>query len=238
MDRLTMASMTLAIVAVTQPSPSWRSAPTPELMLPSSTDCWEPAIAIGPRDLVYIVAGQRSGGAASEAFDPGNGRHFWPEALTFGPDGALWFAVPSMADADIAKRLQTDVQLHVYRSTDDGRSWQDARISSSPRFLKGCAHDPECRVKLPGISVAISDDGRAHAAPITNLSRASRASMVTMAARRCRRTAVCSPSGRKAIARIVLGTCGSTASRSHSVGRAERPGLSESFRPVRHTHHP
>jgi hypothetical protein len=69
-----------------------------------------------------------------------------------------------MSDADIAKRLQTDVQLHVYRSTDDGRSWLDSRMSSSPRFLKGCAHDPECRVKVPGISVAVDGDGQAYAA--------------------------------------------------------------------------
>ncbi|MGH9200641.1 MAG: sialidase family protein [Vicinamibacterales bacterium] len=37
-------------------------------------------------------------------------------------------------------------------------------MSSSPRFLKGCAHDPECRVKVPGISVAIDGDGQAYAA--------------------------------------------------------------------------
>jgi photosystem II stability/assembly factor-like uncharacterized protein len=96
--------------------------------------------------------------------EPGNGRHFWPEALTFAPDGALWFAVPSMSDADIAKQLQTDVQLHAYRSTDDGRTWQDSRLSSSPRFLKGCAHDPDCRVRLPSIAVAIDGKGQAYAA--------------------------------------------------------------------------
>ena len=69
-----------------------------------------------------------------------------------------------MSDADIAKQLQTNVQLHVYRSTDDGRTWQDSRISSSPRFLKGCAHDPECRVRLPSIGVAIDGKGQAYAA--------------------------------------------------------------------------
>ena len=96
--------------------------------------------------------------------EPGNGRHFWPEALTFAPDGALWFAVPSMSDRDIAKRIQTDVQLHVYRSTDDGRGWEDSSLSSSPRFLKGCAHDSGCRVKTPSISVAVDGGGRAYAA--------------------------------------------------------------------------
>jgi photosystem II stability/assembly factor-like uncharacterized protein len=278
----------MVIAAMPQTSSS-RSAPTLALMLPSSTDGWEPALAVGPREQVYIVAGQRNGPLRSKGFDqrqvlwrsldggvtyegpwpvsteghrhgdqriavdragtiyvsymdseslnlgapirlrlarsrdegrtfvaetipvtrvsdkpelavspdglriaivyesspgptivttadggktwsgarvvePGNGRHFWPEALTFAPDGALWFAVPSMSDADIAKRLQTDVQLHVYRSTDDGRSWRDSRISSSPRFLNGCAHDPECRVKVPRISVAVDGNGHAYAA--------------------------------------------------------------------------
>jgi photosystem II stability/assembly factor-like uncharacterized protein len=257
-------------------------------MLPSSTDCWEPAIAVGPRDQVYIVAGHRTapgsatfdqkqvlwrsrdGGVTFEGpwtvttdghreadqriavdrngtiyvtymdhadldpaspvrlrlvrshdegrtftaetipvtrvsdkpelavspdgqriavvyesgpgptivttadggktwndarlVEPGGGRHFWPEALTFAPDGALWFAVPSMSDAAIQRHEQTDAQLHVYRSTDDGHSWQDSRISSSPRFLKGCAHDPDCRVRLPGVGVAIDRDGQAYVA--------------------------------------------------------------------------
>jgi hypothetical protein len=96
--------------------------------------------------------------------EPSNGRHFWPEALTFAPDGALWFAVPSMSDADIAKRVQTDVQLHVFRSTDDGRSWRDQRMSVSPRFLNGCAHDPGCRVRLPSIGIGIDGGGQVHAA--------------------------------------------------------------------------
>ncbi len=285
-SRLIATLLTLAAAGVPQPS-TWRSAPTSALMLPSSTDCWEPALALGPRDEIYIVAGQRSGATASKEFDqrqvlwrsldggatfegpwpidtaghrqgdqriavdragtiyvtymdhetldpnapvrlrlvrsrdegrtfaaetipvmhvvdkpelavsadgmriavvyesgpgptvvtttnggktwndarvvePGNGRHFWPEAFAFAPDGALWFAVPSMSDSDIARRVQTDVQLHVFRSTDDGRSWQDSRVSASPRFLKGCAHDPECRVKLPDVSVAIDGNGRAY----------------------------------------------------------------------------
>ena len=289
MRRPIVALITLALSAIVQTNASWRSAPTLELMLPSSIDCWEPAIAVGPREQVYIVAGQRSGPPGSTEFDqkqvlwrsldggstfegpwlisaegsrqadqriavdrngtisiayldhdtlspgspvrlrlarsrdegrtfttetipvtrvidkpelavspdgtriaivyestpgpsiattadggktwnearvvePGNGRHFWPQGLTFAADGALWFAVPSMSDADIAKRLQTDVQLHVYRSTDDGLTWQDSRMSSSPRFLKGCAHDPECRVKLPDVSVAIDGTGHAYAA--------------------------------------------------------------------------
>lgn len=289
--KLILPLITVVVAAMTQPAPStsWRSAATPARMLPSSTDCWEPAIALGPREQVYIVAGQRRGALNSEEFDqqqvlwrsldggatlegpwpldraghrqsdqriavdrdgtinvtymdhenldpgaptrlrlarshdegrtfvtesipvtrvsdkpelavssdgkriavvyessagptivttadegetwnearliePANGRHFWPEAVTFGADGSLWLAVPSMSDADISRQLQTDVQLHVYRSTDDGRSWQDSRISSSPRFLKGCAHDPDCRVRLPSIGVAIDGKGQAYAA--------------------------------------------------------------------------
>ena len=295
MDRVIVALVGLGIAAMAQtpptspPSTPWQPAPAQALMLPASTDCWEPAIAVGPRDEVYIVAGQRSGPPGAKEFDqrqvlwrsldggatfegpwaltteghrhadqriavdrdgtiyvsymdwanlnpgsstrlrlarsrdrgrtfttdtvpvtrvsdkpelavsadgrriaivyeagpgptivtsvdggrtwnearvvePANGRHFWPEALTFAPDGAIWFAVPSMSDADIARRLQTNVQLHVYRSTDDGRSWRDSRVSSSPRFVKGCAHDPECRVKTPSVGVAVDGDGRAYAA--------------------------------------------------------------------------
>ena len=266
-----------------------RSTPSIERMLPSSTDCWEPAIAVGPHEQIYIVAGRRTAPSGSKEFDqrqvlwrsldrgatfegpwpitveghrhadqriavdrdgtiyisymdwerlaagsrarlrlarsrdegrtfevetipmsrvsdkpelavspdgqriaivyesgsgptivtstdggktwpaprlvePGNGRHFWPESLTFAPDGALWFAVPSMSDDDIAKRKQTDVQLHVFRSIDDGQQWQDSRISASPRFLKGCAHDPECRVKTTDVSVAVDSAGQAFAA--------------------------------------------------------------------------
>ena len=289
MARLIVASIAIAMAVGTQTPASSRSAPALALMLPSSVDCWEPALAVGPREQVYVVAGQRRGTPGSKEFDqqqvlwrsfdggatfegpwpvdagghlqgdqriavdrhgtifvaymdhdnlnsgapnrlrlarsqdegrtfiaetipvtrvidkpelavsadgkriavvyesspgptivttadggatwnqarlvePGNGRHFWPEALTFAPDGTLWFAVPSMSDSDIAKRLQTVVQLHVYRSADDGRTWQDSRISASSRFLKGCAHDPDCRVKTPSIGVAVDGDGQAYAA--------------------------------------------------------------------------
>ena len=293
-QRMTAGKFTVALGAVaismaTQPSASFRSAPAVELMLPSSLDCWEPAIAVGPREQVYIVAGQRRGSSQSTEFDqqlviwrsidggttfegpwiidaaghrqgdqrigtardgaiyvsymdhenlnpgaptrlrlarsrdqgrtfsvdtipvtrvsdkpelavspdghriavvyestpgpaivtstdggktwndarliePADGRHFWPEALTIAPDGALWLAVPSMSDADIIKRVQTDVQLHVFRSTDDGRRWQDHGVSVSPRFLKGCVHDPDCRVRLPSIGIGIDGTGRIHAA--------------------------------------------------------------------------
>jgi len=286
MGRLIVAG--IATVVMAQGLTSSRSAPAFEQMLPMSTYCWEPAIAAGPRNEIYIVAGHRTAPGAKEfdqkqvlwrsldggmtfedprtvsadghreadqriavdgdgtvyvsfmdhdnldpgaptrlrlarsrdegrtfsvdtipvshvsdkpelavssdgrriavvyesssgpsivttadggttwndarLVEPSNGRHFWPEALTFAPDGALWFAVPSMSDADIAKRQQTDVQLHVYRSIDDGQHWEDSRVSTSPRFLGGCAHDSECRVKLPDISVAIDDDGKAYAA--------------------------------------------------------------------------
>jgi BNR repeat protein len=285
-----VVNVLLAIIAISaQPPASWQSASATAQMLAASTNCWEPALAVGPRERVYVVAGQRNGPPGSKDFDqkqvlwrsldggatfegpwavsreghrhgdqriavdrdgtvyvsymdndnlapgtpvrlrlarssdegktfavqtipgtrvtdkpeltvsadgrriaivyesgpgptlvtsgdggrtwnearvvePGHGRHFWPESLTFAPDGALWFAVPSMSDDDIARRRQTAVQLHVFRSADDGRSWQEWRISSSPRLISGCAHDPECRVKLPSISVAVDSAGQAYAA--------------------------------------------------------------------------
>jgi hypothetical protein len=54
--RLIVALITIAMAAAAQTSTSWRSASTLELVLPSSTDCWEPALAVGPREQVYIVA--------------------------------------------------------------------------------------------------------------------------------------------------------------------------------------
>ena len=90
------------------------------------------------------------------------GRHFWPETLTFAPDGGLWFAVPSMSDADIAARKQTPVQLRVFRSGDGGRQWHDSDFGSSPRFINDCAHDPDCRVKAADIAVAIDARGQAY----------------------------------------------------------------------------
>lgn len=92
------------------------------------------------------------------------GRHFWPEALAFAPDGGLWFAVPSMSDSDIAARKQTPVQLHVFRSGDAGRQWRDSTFSASPRFLKDCAHNPDCRVKVGRIALAIDPRGQAYVA--------------------------------------------------------------------------
>jgi hypothetical protein len=69
-----------------------------------------------------------------------------------------------MSDADIAARKQTPVQLHVFQSGDGGRQWHDSDFGSSPRFLKNCVHDPDCRVKAADISVAIDGRGRAYVA--------------------------------------------------------------------------
>jgi hypothetical protein len=90
------------------------------------------------------------------------GRHFWPEALAVAPDGSVWLAVPSMSDSDIARRKQTDVTLHVFRSGDRGRSWQDFEMSRSPRLPGSCPHDPACPVKLPRIVLAVDGRSRAH----------------------------------------------------------------------------
>jgi hypothetical protein len=46
-----IVALIIGMVAMAQTPLSWRSAPTLELMLPSSTDCWEPAIAVGPREV-------------------------------------------------------------------------------------------------------------------------------------------------------------------------------------------
>ena len=92
----------------------------------------------------------------------GDGRHFWPEALAVAPDGSIWLAVPSMSDSDIAKRKQTTVTLHVFRSDDRGRTWQDFEISRSPRLPGACPHSPNLPVKVPRITLAVDGRNRAH----------------------------------------------------------------------------
>jgi hypothetical protein len=111
-----------------------------------------------------IVIASHDGGATwgdPQIIMPGEGRHFWPEALAVAPDASVWLAVPSMSDSDIAQGKQTPVRLHVLRSGDGGRSWQDSDFGASPRLPKGCAHDANCRVKVGRIGVAV--DGRSQA---------------------------------------------------------------------------
>jgi hypothetical protein len=283
---VTMAAAVRVAVAVAGTPEDWRLPPSHEQMLPDSTDCWEPALAVAPGGTVFVVAGKRSGSPGADDYDqrqviwrsddhgktfsgpvpvspdgylhaderiaigangtvyisyidqdakergsvarlrlarsidngqtfsvasvttehvvdkpelavsrdgqhlyvvyessPGprvvashdagrswdaprvvrlsEGRHFWPTALAVAPDGTVWFAVPSMSDADIAKRRQTPVQLHVFRSQDRGVTWEDFDLGSSPRFVGDCAHDPACRVKLPVVMVAVDDRNRA-----------------------------------------------------------------------------
>ena len=76
----------------------------------------------GPGPTVVTTADGGKTWNDARLVEPGDGRHFWPEALTFAPDGALWFAVPSMSDADIAQGKQTDVTVHVFQSSDRGRT--------------------------------------------------------------------------------------------------------------------
>lgn len=105
MSRFLVASMTLAMAVVPQPS-TWRSAPTLALMLPSSTDCWEPAIAIGARAQVYIVAGQRSGTPGSKDFDQ-------RQVLWRSFDGGATFEGPWPLSTE--GRLQGDQRIAVDR---------------------------------------------------------------------------------------------------------------------------
>lgn len=86
---------------------------------------------------------------------PSDGRHFWPEALALAPDGILWFAGPAMSLADLGQGNETSVLLHVFRSSDAARSWQDTEFGSS--LSGGCVHEPPCRAKGPRIDVAVAN---------------------------------------------------------------------------------
>jgi hypothetical protein len=136
----------------------------------------KPELAVSADGMHIAIVYESSPGPAMVVSDDGgvtwsdprvvilaDGRHFFPEALTIAPDGALWFAVPSMSGDDIAAGKQTAITLHVFRSTDGGRNWQDSEFGSSPRFVKGCAHDENCRVKAADIAVAVDGRGQAYA---------------------------------------------------------------------------
>ncbi len=137
----------------------------------------KPELAISPdgRD-VYLFYESRPGPRLVASYDrgttwgegkvvvPSEGRHFWPTGLAVAPDGVLWAAVPSVSDADIQKGQTTDSSLHVFRSADGGASWQEFDFGKSPRVLKGCAHFPDCFVKLNSISLAVDEKGRAYVA--------------------------------------------------------------------------
>jgi hypothetical protein len=135
----------------------------------------KPELAVSADGTHIAIVYESSPGPALVASDDGGatwseprvvvqaeGRHFWPETLAIAPDGGLWFAVPSMPGAEIAAGKQTLVRLHVFRSSDGGRQWHDSDFGSSPRFVKDCAHDPDCRVKAADIAAAIDDRGHAY----------------------------------------------------------------------------
>ena len=139
MGRLIVA-LIIAMVAMAQTPMSWRSAPTLELMLPSSTDCFEPAIAVGPREQVYIVAGRRSGPPGSKEFDQkqvlwrsldggGTFEGPWPltteghregdQRLAVDRDGTIY--VTYMDHADLNPGAPN--RLRLARSRDEGRTF-------------------------------------------------------------------------------------------------------------------
>lgn len=56
-------------VPVAQTPTDWRLPPAHEQLLPDSLDCWEPALAVGPRRQVFVVAGRRTGALRTTDFD-------------------------------------------------------------------------------------------------------------------------------------------------------------------------
>ncbi len=116
----------------------------------------------GPR----LIASQDGGWTWGEGrvIVPSEGRHFWPTGLVLGPDGELWLSALSVPDADIQSQNPTTTTLHVFRSADAGESWRDFEFGRSPWVPRGCAHVPDCRVKVSYIGVAVDGKGRAFVA--------------------------------------------------------------------------
>lgn len=141
---------------------TYRVSDKPELAL--SSDGMHVYVAYESGHGPLVIASHDGGSTWTEpvVIFPTETLHFWPEAMAVSQDGAVWLAVPSMSDSDIAEGKQTTVTLHVFRSGDRGRTWRDSAISSSPRLPGSCPHNPECPVKVPRISLAVDDRSRAH----------------------------------------------------------------------------
>ena len=64
---------TMIVLACTIPvipqEHQWRLPPAHEQLLTESVDCWEPALAVGPRRRVYVVAGRRTAPLRSANYD-------------------------------------------------------------------------------------------------------------------------------------------------------------------------
>ena len=128
MVRLIIASIAIAMAALTQTPESWRSASTLEVMLPSSTDCWEPAIAVGPREQVYIVAGRRSGPLGSKDFDQ-------KQVLWRSLDGgdAKPIQITNTPFAEQAGRISPDGHWIAYMSNESGEANLQLYVQSFPQ---------------------------------------------------------------------------------------------------------
>ena len=102
----------------------------------------------------------------AQVVEPSKGRHFWPMGLAFGAKGDLWFSVPSMDDAELQKGAPTPVALHVFRSTDDGKTWRATELGESPRILGGCATIRNATSRsIPSASPRTARDGRTSPIP-------------------------------------------------------------------------
>lgn len=132
----------------------------PELAI--SADGSQVYIVYEAREGPSLVASDDGGATWDEprVVVPREGRHFWPEALALAPNGTLWFAVPSMSEQEMSEGKETAVLLHVFSSSNAGRSWHDTEFGSSMRG--GCVHVPPCRLKIPRIDVAVDSQGHVY----------------------------------------------------------------------------
>lgn len=111
------------------------------------------------------IVGSHDGGDTWETpqlIAAGTEQHFWPEALVVAPNGDLWFAVPSVSRGDLRAGQDTPGILNLFRSQDQGRTWERFDFGSSPRTRR-CAHEEVCSLKVPEIDIAVSPEGAIYA---------------------------------------------------------------------------
>jgi hypothetical protein len=170
----------LAASSPAQSPAEWRWPPSHEQLLPGSADSWEPALAVGPRGEVFVVAGRREGSRGSENFvqklalwrsddggatfegpwpvDEGAQGQHWDERVTVDAKGAIYVSYMEIGE---------DRALRLARSRDGGRTFSvetaTLRVSDKPELAVSTDGDHVYIVYelRPGPTLVASHDGGA-----------------------------------------------------------------------------
>jgi hypothetical protein len=166
-------SCTTAFSPREQSVSGWSQPQAHEQLLPESVDCWEPALAVGPRRQVYVVAGRRTAPLRSANFDQkliiwrsGDGGATYGAPTPVTVEGHLHYDqrmavdtkgtiyISYMDNESVGPRSVT--RLRLARSSDEGRTFAVETVTT-----QHVSDKPELAVSADGMHMAISQPDRA-----------------------------------------------------------------------------